>query len=81
MHERIRRFEAGEGPKPNLGPFSFDEDKGREVARARRWVTRAERELAAARQAGQRAGRAAGRRRRRRGARRGEARAARHEIP
>jgi transposase len=51
MRERIRRFEAGEGPKPNLGPFSFDEDKGREVARARRWVTRAERELAAARQA------------------------------
>jgi transposase len=50
MRERIRRFEAGEGPKPNLGPFSFDEDKGREVARARRWVTRAERELAAARQ-------------------------------
>jgi len=51
MRERIRRFEAGEGPKPNLGPFSFDEDRGREVARARRWVTRAERELAAARQA------------------------------
>ena len=51
MRERIRRFEAGEGPKPNPGPFSFDEDRGREVARARRWVTRAERELAAARQA------------------------------
>jgi transposase len=51
MRERIRRFEAGESPKPNLGPFSFDENKGREVARARRWVTRAERELAAARQA------------------------------
>ena len=27
MRERIRRFKAGEGPKPNLGPFSFDEDK------------------------------------------------------
>ena len=51
MRERIRRFEAGEGPQPNVGPFSFDENKGREVARARRWVTRAERELAAARQA------------------------------
>lgn len=50
MRERIRRFEAGEGTKPNLGPFSFDDNKGREVARARRWVARAERELAAARQ-------------------------------
>jgi transposase len=50
MRERIRRSEAGQGPKPNLGPFSFDENRGREVARARRWVTRAERELAAARQ-------------------------------
>ena len=48
MRERIRRFEAREGPKPNLGPFSFDENKGREVARARRWVTRAERGLAVA---------------------------------
>ena len=50
MRERIRRFEAGEGPKPNPGPFSFDENRGREVARARRWVARAEQELAAARQ-------------------------------
>jgi transposase len=50
MRERIRRFEAGEGPKPNLGPFSFDENRGQDVARARRWVARAERELAAARQ-------------------------------
>jgi hypothetical protein len=50
MRERLRRFEAGECPKPNLGPFSFDENRGREVARARRWVARAERELAAARQ-------------------------------
>ena len=80
MRERIRRFEAGEGPKPNLGPFSFDQDKGREVARARLWVTRAERELAAARQPASGPA-AARRRRRRRGARRGQARAARHEIP
>lgn len=50
MRERIRRLEAGEGPKPNLGPFSFDENRGQDVARARRWVTRAERELAAAQQ-------------------------------
>ncbi|MFB9840023.1 transposase [Actinoallomurus acaciae] len=49
MRERIRRFEAGEGPKPNLGPFSFDENRGQQVARAKRWVARAERELAAAR--------------------------------
>jgi transposase len=49
MRERIRRFEAGEGPKPNLGPFSFDETRGREVTRAKRWVARAERELDAAR--------------------------------
>jgi hypothetical protein len=48
MRERIRRFEAGEGPKPNLGPFSFDENRGREVARAKRWVARAERELTTA---------------------------------
>lgn len=50
MRERIRRFEAGEGPKPVLGQFSFDENRGREVARARRWLARAERELAAARE-------------------------------
>lgn len=49
MRERIRRFEAGQGPKPNLGPFSFDENRGQQVARAKRWVARAERELAAAR--------------------------------
>ncbi|GAB3976690.1 hypothetical protein GCM10029978_116260 [Actinoallomurus acanthiterrae] len=49
MRERIRRFEAGEGPKPNLGPFSFDENRGQQVARAKRWVARAERELVAAR--------------------------------
>lgn len=49
MHERIRRFEVGQGPKPNLGPFSFDENRGQQVARAKRWVTRAERELASAR--------------------------------
>jgi transposase len=48
MRERIRRFEAGEDPKPVLGQFSFDENRGREVARARRWLARAERELAAA---------------------------------
>jgi transposase len=50
MRDRIRRFEAGEGPKPVLGQFSFDENRGREVARARRWLARAERELAAARE-------------------------------
>jgi len=50
MRERIRRFEAGEGPKPNPGPFSFDEHRGQDVARAKRWVARAERELAAARE-------------------------------
>jgi transposase len=50
MRERIRRFDAGEEPKPVLGQFSFDEDRGREVARARRWLARAERELAAARE-------------------------------
>jgi hypothetical protein len=49
MRGRIRRYEAGEGAKPNLGPFSFDENRGREVARAKRWVARADRELAAAR--------------------------------
>ncbi|MFD0884686.1 transposase [Streptosporangium algeriense] len=49
MRERIRRFEAGEGPKPHLGPFSFDENRGQQVARAKRWVTRAERELVAVR--------------------------------
>ncbi|MEU0486096.1 transposase [Streptosporangium sp. NPDC006013] len=49
MRERIRRFEAGEGLKPHLGPFSFDENRGREVARAKRWVARAEQELVAAR--------------------------------
>ena len=37
--------------KPNLGPFALMRTRAREVARARRWVTRAERELAAARQA------------------------------
>jgi hypothetical protein len=36
MRERIRRFEAGQGLKPNLGPFSCDENNGREVARAKR---------------------------------------------
>ncbi|WP_404820447.1 transposase [Streptomyces malaysiensis] len=51
MRERIRLFEAGHGPKPVLGPFSFDEDRGREVARAKRWVVRAENELARARSA------------------------------
>ncbi|MFD0509971.1 transposase [Streptomyces sp. NBC_00371] len=51
MRERIRLFEAGHGPKPVLGPFSFDENRGREVARARRWVVRAEDELAKARSA------------------------------
>lgn len=49
IRERIRRFEAGQGPKPNLRPFSFDENRGQQVARAKRWVARAERELAAAR--------------------------------
>jgi hypothetical protein len=33
MRERIRRFEAGQGPKPVPGQFSFDENRGREVAR------------------------------------------------
>jgi transposase len=51
MRERIRRFEVGEGPKPNLGPFSFDENRGQQVARAKRWVARTERELARARTA------------------------------
>jgi len=50
MRERIRRFEEGEGTKPVLGQFSFDENRGREVARARRWLGRAERELAAVRE-------------------------------
>jgi len=49
MRERIAVYEAGQGPKPNVGPFSFDETRGHEVARAKRWVARAERELAAAR--------------------------------
>ena len=49
MRERIRLFEAGEGPKPVLGPFSFDENRGHDVARAKRWVARAERELEKAR--------------------------------
>lgn len=51
MREKIAQYEAGQGPKPNLGPFSFDETRGQDVARAKRWVARAERELAAARQA------------------------------
>ncbi|GAX57923.1 transposase [Streptomyces olivochromogenes] len=51
MREQIRRFEAGKGPKPpGLGRFSFDENKGREVARAKRWVARADQELKAARE-------------------------------
>ena len=49
MRERMRQFEAGQGPKPNLGPFSFDENRGQQMARAKRWVARAERELAVAR--------------------------------
>lgn len=49
VREQIRRFKAGQGPKPHLGPFSFDENRGQQVARAKRWVARAERELAAAR--------------------------------
>lgn len=49
MRERLRLFEAGEGPKPVLGPFSFDENRGHDVARAKRWVARAERELEKAR--------------------------------
>ncbi|MEU4098867.1 transposase [Streptomyces sp. NPDC026673] len=51
MRERLRLFAAGHGPKPVLGPFSFDEDRGREVARAKQWVVRAENELARARSA------------------------------
>ncbi|MFJ5219594.1 hypothetical protein ACIP98_33435 [Streptomyces sp. NPDC088354] len=51
MRERLRLFEAGHGPRPVLGPFSFDEERGREVARAKRWVARAENELARARSA------------------------------
>lgn len=34
---------------PHLGPFSFDVHRGRHVARAKRWVTWAERELTTAR--------------------------------
>ncbi len=49
--DQLRLFEAGHGPKPVLGPFGFDEDRGREVARAKRWVVRAENELARARSA------------------------------
>ncbi|MGW2161608.1 transposase [Nonomuraea sp. NPDC001699] len=49
VREQIRQFEAGQGPKPHLGPFSFDENRGQQVARAKRWVARAERELATAR--------------------------------
>jgi transposase len=51
MREKIAQHEAGQGPKPNLGPFSFDETRGQDVARAKRWVARAERELVAARRA------------------------------
>jgi len=50
MRERIAQYETGQGPKPNLGPFSFDETRGHEVARAKRWVSRAERELVTARE-------------------------------
>ncbi|MER6515213.1 hypothetical protein ABT158_51100 [Nonomuraea sp. NPDC001636] len=37
VREQIRQFEAGQGPKPHLGPFSFDENRGQQVARAKRW--------------------------------------------
>ncbi|MEV3987252.1 transposase [Nonomuraea sp. NPDC049758] len=49
VREQMRRFEAGQGPRPHLGPFSFDENRGQQVARAKRWVARAERELATVR--------------------------------
>jgi transposase len=48
MRERIRRFDAGEEPKPVLGQFSFDENRGREVARAGRWLARAARSMSPA---------------------------------
>ncbi|MFD8079206.1 transposase [Streptomyces sp. NPDC059718] len=55
MREQVRQFEAGAGPRPpGLGRFSFDENKGREVARANRWVVRAIQELKAARDARER---------------------------
>jgi transposase len=49
MRARLADYEAGIGPKPNLGPFSFDDQRGQDVARAKRWVRRAERELDTAR--------------------------------
>jgi hypothetical protein len=51
VREQLRLAEAGQGPKPNLGLFSFDETKGREVSRARQRLVRAEQALAAARAA------------------------------
>ena len=53
MRDKLAKFEAGQGPKPNPGPFSFDENRGQDVARAKRWVCRAERELTAARETDQ----------------------------
>ncbi|MCC2280642.1 transposase [Streptomyces sp. ET3-23] len=48
VREQLRLAEAGQGPKPNLGLFSFDETKGKEVSRARQRLARAEQALAAA---------------------------------
>ncbi|MFC9331647.1 transposase [Kitasatospora sp. NPDC057015] len=48
VREQLRLAEAGLGPKPNLGLFSFDDTKGREVSRARRRLVRAEGALAEA---------------------------------
>jgi hypothetical protein len=48
VREQLRLAEAGQGPKPNLGLFSFDETKGKEVSRARQRLARAEQALTAA---------------------------------
>lgn len=48
VREQVRLAEAGRGPKPNLGLFSFDETKGEEVSRARQRLARADQALTAA---------------------------------
>ncbi|MGW2940017.1 transposase [Streptomyces sp. NPDC001156] len=48
VREQLRLAEAGRGSKPNLGLFSFDENKGKEVSRARQRLARAEQALTAA---------------------------------
>ena len=46
VREQLRLAQAGLGPKPNLGLFSFDETKGVEVSRAKQRLSRAENALA-----------------------------------